>query len=217
MRLMRNAAATARREETLDPEDWATLKALSHRIVDDSVAYLRDIHERPSWRPMPEDAKAFFTGPMPRKPQELDRIYRDVTEKLMPYPMGNNHPRFWSWYMGAGNYTGALGDFLAAIQGSNLGGGNHAAALLDQQVVNWCKEMMGFPASASCTLVSGGSMANLIALTVARNIKAGVNVREDGIAALEIIIGFHLSSQLNGQEVKLPITAAGREFEVRIG
>ena len=46
----------------------------------------------------------------------------------MPYPMGNVHPRFWSWYMGSSNFTGALGDFLAAIQGSNLGGGNHAAA-----------------------------------------------------------------------------------------
>ena len=63
----------------------------------------------------------------------------------MPYPMGNIHPRFWSWYMGSSNFTGALGDFLAAVQGSNLGGGNHAAALMDQQVVDWCKEMMGFP------------------------------------------------------------------------
>ena len=87
----------------------------------------------------------------------------------MSYPMGNVHPRFWAWYMGSSNFTGAVGDFLAAIQGSNLGGGNHAAALMDQQVVNWCKEMMGFPSSASGTLVSGGSMANIIGLTVARN------------------------------------------------
>lgn len=197
MRLMRNAPAAARREETLDPEDWATLKALSHRIVDDSVAYLRDIHERPSWRPMPDEVKAFFTGPMPRKPQELDHIYRDVTEKLMPYPMGNNHPRFWSWYMGAGNYTGALGDFLAAIQGSNLGGGNHAAALLDQQVVNWCKEIVGFPVSASGTLTNGGSEANFLALTVARNVKAGIDVREHGVAALEKPLRFYASDQVH--------------------
>ena len=115
----------------------------------------------------------------------------------MPYPMGNVHPRFWSWYMGSSNFTGALGDFLAAIQGSNLGGGNHAAALMDQQVVGWFKDMIGFPASASGTLVSGGSMANIIGLTVARNVKAGVDVREHGVAAIEKPLRFYGSDQLH--------------------
>lgn len=196
MRALRKAEA-AKTEETLDPQNWSTLKALSHRIVDDSVAYLRDIHERPSWRNMPAEVKAYFTDPLPRQPAEIERVYRDVTDKLMAYPMGNNHPRFWSWYMGAGNYTGALGDFLAAIQGSNLGGGNHAAALLDQQVVNWCKEMMGFPPSASGTLTSGGSEANLLALTVARNVKAGIDVREMGVAAIDKPLRFYASDQVH--------------------
>jgi glutamate/tyrosine decarboxylase-like PLP-dependent enzyme len=115
----------------------------------------------------------------------------------MPYPMGNIHPRFWSWYMGSSNFTGALADFLAAVQGSNLGGGNHAAALMDNQVVNWCKEMMGFPVSASGTLVSGGSMANLIALIVARNVKAGVNIREEGVGAIERPLRFYASDQVH--------------------
>jgi aromatic-L-amino-acid decarboxylase len=111
--------------------------------------------------------------------------------------MGNVHPRFWSWYMGSGNFAGALGDFLAAIQGSNLGGGNHAAALMDQQVVGWFRQMMGFPASASGTLVSGGSMANIIGLTVARNVKAGVDVREHGVGAIEKPLRFYGSDQLH--------------------
>jgi glutamate/tyrosine decarboxylase-like PLP-dependent enzyme len=99
--------------------------------------------------------------------------------------------------MGASNFTGALGDFLAAIQGSNLGGGNHAAAAMDQQVVNWCKQMMGFPASASGTLESGGSMANIIGLTVARNAKAGIDVREHGVAAIEKPLRFYGSDQMH--------------------
>lgn len=32
--------------------------------------------------------------------------------------MGNIYPRFWMWYMGSSNFTGAMGDFLAAILGS---------------------------------------------------------------------------------------------------
>jgi glutamate/tyrosine decarboxylase-like PLP-dependent enzyme len=184
-------------EETLDPDDWRSALELSHRIVDDSVSYLRDVRERPVWREMPAEVQAFFGAALPRRPTPLDDVYREVSENVMPYPMGNIHPRFWSWYMGSSNLAGALGDFLAAIQGSNLGGGNHAAALMDQQVVRWLKELMGFPASASGTLVSGGSMANIIGLTVARNVKAGLDVRECGVAALEKPLRFYGSDQIH--------------------
>jgi glutamate/tyrosine decarboxylase-like PLP-dependent enzyme len=146
---------------------------------------------------MPAAVKASFAGPLPQSPAPLAEIYRELSDNLMPYPMGNIHPRFWSWYMGSSNFTGALGDFLAAIQGSNLGGGNHAAALMDRQVVDWCKEMVGFPASASGTLVSGGSMANIIGLTVARNAKAGVDVREYGVAAIKKPLRFYGSDQIH--------------------
>ncbi|MER8566216.1 aspartate aminotransferase family protein [Mesorhizobium sp. M0924] len=184
-------------EETLDPSDWADVQSLSHRIVDDAVAYLRDVRQRPVWQEMPGDVRDFFTASLPQSPTPLADIYGDVVDKVMPYPMGNIHPRFWSWYMGSSNFTGAIGDFLAAIQGSNLGGGNHAAALMDGQVVDWCKQMMGMPASASGTLVSGGSMANIIGLTVARNTKAGINVREHGVAAIEKPLRFYGSDQVH--------------------
>lgn len=184
-------------EETLDPEDWADLRALSHQIIDDALNHLRDVRDRPVWQAMPAEVRAAFDATLPRTPTPLDQVYRDVVRNLMPYPMGNIHPRFWSWYMGSGNFTGALGDFLAAVQGSNLGGGNHAAAAMDQQVVGWCKEMMGFPASASGTLVSGGSMANIIGLTVARNVKAGVDVREEGVAGIAKPLRFYASDQMH--------------------
>ncbi len=146
---------------------------------------------------MPAEVKDVFQAPLPRSGVPLSDVYREVAETVMPYPMGNIHPRFWSWYMGAGNFAGALGDFLAAIQGSNLGGGNHAAALMDGQVVDWFKTMVGFPASASGTLVSGGSIANLIGLTVARNVHAGIDVREEGVAAIESPLRFYGSDQIH--------------------
>ena len=196
MNMPRNASTEAT-EETLDPQDWAGVQAVSHQMIEDSIAYLRGVRDRPVWREMPSEVRSFFEGPLPRSASPLSEVYAQVTENVMPYPMGNIHPRFWSWYMGASNVTGALGDFLAAIQGSNLGGGNHAAALMDGQVVNWCKAMMGLPASASGTLVSGGSMANLIGLTVARNVGAGIDVREEGVAAIEKPLRFYGSDQIH--------------------
>jgi glutamate/tyrosine decarboxylase-like PLP-dependent enzyme len=188
---------TAPAEETLDPEDWSEAEALSHQIIEDAIGYLRDVSDRPVWREMPQEVKAFFASRLPRSPAPLTEVYRDVVEKVMSYPLGNIHPRFWAWYMGSSNLAGALGDFLAAIQGSNLGGGSHAAAYMDQQVVNWCKEIVGFPDSASGALESGGSMANLIGLTVARNAKAGTDVREHGVAAIEKPLRFYGSDQIH--------------------
>ncbi len=195
MDALRDLPATT--DETLDPSGWSDVRALSHRIIDDAIDYLSNVRERPVWQEMPNDVKSAFEGSLPHLPMPLDDVYGHVAKNVMPYPMGNIHPRFWSWYMGSSNFTGALADFLAAVQGSNLGGGNHAAVSMDTQVVNWCKEMIGFPSSASGTLVSGGSMANLIALVVARNVKTGVNIREDGVAAIESPLRFYASDQVH--------------------
>lgn len=191
------APGSAITEETLDPEDWTGMAQLSHRIVDHAVANLRQVRDRPVWTEMPAEVTARFDRPLPREPVPLQQVCEEVLRDVMPYPMGNVHPRFWAWYMGASNMTGALADFLAAIQGSNVGGGNHAAALLDRQVVGWCKEMVGFPSFASGTLVSGGSVANLVGLTVARNVKAQMDVREFGVAAMAKPLRFYGSDQIH--------------------
>lgn len=184
-------------EETLDPENWEALRALSHQIIDDAIDYTRTVRDRPLWQAMPEEVRDTFNTTLPKSATPLDEVYEQLTNNMMAYPMGNIHPRFWMWYMGSSNFTGALGDFLAAIQGSNLGGGNHSASLIDQQVVSWCKEMMGFPVDASGTLVSGGSMANIIGLTVARNQMAGIDVREHGVRDTPQPLKFYGSDQLH--------------------
>ncbi len=184
-------------EESLDPADWGPIRALSRRIVDDAVDYTRDVRERLVWQDMPPDVRARFRTPAPQRGQPLEDVYAEIVTNMLPYPMGNIHPRFWMWYMGASNFTGALGDFLAAILGSNLGGGDHAAAEIDKQVVNWLKEMVEYPAEASGTLVSGGSMANLIGLTVARNCMSGIDLREMGVGALKAPMRFYGSDQIH--------------------
>ena len=191
------ATETKTVEETLDPEDWEALRVIAHRIVDDAVDYTRDVRKRPLWKNMPPEVRTRFRSPVPQQGRPLRMVYDDLVANMLPYPMGNIHPRFWMWYMGASNFTGALGDFLAAILGSNLGGGDHAAAEIDKQVVNWLKEMMGYPASASGTLVSGGSMANLIGLTVARNQMSGIDLRELGLGALKAPLRFYGSDQIH--------------------
>jgi glutamate/tyrosine decarboxylase-like PLP-dependent enzyme len=60
-------------------------------------------------------------------------------------------------------------------------GGQQSADHVEKQVIDWFKEMLGFPASASGLLTSGCSAANLIGLAVARNTKSGFDLRREGI------------------------------------
>ena len=172
---------TLRAEESLDPDDWDGLRVLGHRMVDDMLTYLQTVRDRPVWRPIPADVRARFRGPVPRDPQGAERAYADFRDYVLPHPMGNIHPRFWGWVMGTGTPLGALADMLAAGMNPNMGGGDHVANHVEAQVLDWCKEMLGFPADASGLLVSGGSMANLVGLAVARNAQAGFDIRKRGV------------------------------------
>jgi glutamate/tyrosine decarboxylase-like PLP-dependent enzyme len=101
---------------------------------------------------------------------------------VLPYPIGNIHPRFWGWVFGTGTVLGALAELLAASMNTNSGGIDyHSANYVEVQVINWFKEMLGFPASASGLLTSGCSAANLVGLAVARNAKAGFDLRREGV------------------------------------
>lgn len=189
-------------EVTLDPADWASARALAHQMVDDAIDHLGGVRNRPLWQDMPATVRAGFSSALPQAPQPLGEVYAELRSQLLPHPMGNIHPRFWMWYMGAGNFTGALGDFLAAIDGSNLGGGNTAAALLDRQVTDWIRTMIGFPVGASGILVNGGSMANIIGLTAARNAMAGIDLRQDGVDAISQPLRFYASDQVHSCHYK---------------
>ncbi|MEJ2601237.1 MAG: aminotransferase class V-fold PLP-dependent enzyme, partial [Anaerolineales bacterium] len=169
-------------EENLDPQDWDSMRELGHQMLDDLLDYLESIGQRPAWQPMPQEAKAHFTTHVPWEAQDPQSIYEEFKEFVMPYPVGNTHPRFWGWLFGSGTVMGAFAELLAA--GMNTNGGdldNHSAIHVETQVVNWLKEMLGFPASTSGLLTNGCSAANLNGLAVARHAKVPWDLRQEGL------------------------------------
>lgn len=156
-------------ELTLDPQDWESIRELGHRMVDDMLDFMRTQREKPVWQPIPRDVREFLTQPLPSEPTAPETIYEEFAENILPHPLGNTHPRFWGWVVGGGTPLGAMAEMMAATMNPTLGGGEQVATLVELQVIDWCKQMMGFPHTASGLLVSGCSKANLIGLTVARN------------------------------------------------
>jgi glutamate/tyrosine decarboxylase-like PLP-dependent enzyme len=179
------------------------MRALGHRMVDDMMDYLQTIRERPPWQHIPDDARAQFSNPLPLEPQAPEEVYEEFLDYVLPYPIGNTHPRFWGWVLGTGTVSGALAELLAAAVNTNTGGlDHHSANYVERQVIEWFKEMLGFPGSASGVLTSGCSAANLIGLAVARNAKAGYDLRREGVCAMSHKMVLYASEEVHSSVQK---------------
>ncbi len=168
-------------EETLDPVSWNSMEQLGIQMIADMMHNLSTVRERKVWQQAPGEVKKYFQQAVPAEGETPETIYDDFRKNILPYPTGNIHPRFWGWVMGNGTPFAMLADMLASGINLNQGGGNQVGALVETQVIEWFKELFGFPEDASGLIVSGGSMANLIGLTVARYAHADFDLRKEGI------------------------------------
>jgi glutamate/tyrosine decarboxylase-like PLP-dependent enzyme len=171
-------------ENTLDPKNWTQMRELGHRMIDDIMDYLQNIREQPVWKKIPDGLKYYYEKDIPLNPQNIQDIYSEFKQFILPYNKGNVHPRHWSWVEGNGTPFGVLADLLASGMNANVTIGEHAAMYIDGQVIEWCKQMLNYPKSATGILVSGGSIANITALIVARNNLERKNIRKDGVRAV---------------------------------
>ncbi|ANN66084.1 pyridoxal phosphate-dependent decarboxylase family protein [Bordetella bronchialis] len=170
-------------EGTLDPDDWAGLRAQGHRMLDDMFDYLATLRERPVWQPAPAELRAAFRAPLPRAPSSLEAAHNRFMREILPYAVGNAHPGFMGWVHGGGTAVGMLAETLAAGLNANLGGRNQVPVEVERQITRWMRELFGFPDAASGLFVTGTSMANLIGVLVARAAALGRPVRRAGVAA----------------------------------
>ncbi|MBK8055269.1 MAG: aminotransferase class V-fold PLP-dependent enzyme [Saprospiraceae bacterium] len=203
-------------DNTLDPEDWETIRKTGHRMMDDVIDYLKDVRSRPVWQSFPDHSKTALQEKLPVSGMPLDVVYKTFQKHIFPYTKGNIHPRFWAWVQGTGTITGVMADMLASAMNPNVTIGEQSAVYVDAQVINWCKEMMGFPAEASGMLVSGASLANTTALIVARNQMLG-SVRKNGLAGMDQKPVIYASTETHSCITKaVEVTGIGSENLRRI-
>ena len=99
----------------------------------------------------------------------------------------NGHPRFFGYVASPATFPGICADLLASALNQNVTSWRSApsATSVEQLVLRWLAELTGFGAESAGILTSGGSMANLCALTIAHRMKCGFDVDRQGLASSE--------------------------------
>lgn len=169
----------------LDPADWTAFRQEAHRMLDAALDKMAGAEEGRVWTPLPDPLKDALAAPVPRAglgPAGAAERLR----ALMPYGVGNTHPRFWGWVHGAGSPGNLLPEIAASAINANLGGRDHGGVHVERAVVRWCAELMGFPPDSGGLIVSGTSMATIIALKAARERALGTQTRQEGVGAARL-------------------------------
>lgn len=183
---------------SLDPADWPGFRRLAHRLLDDALDRIAGVTDGPVWRPVPEAVKSGLATDLPIEGLGAEGAAAAAERLILPYATGNTHPRFLGWVHGAGTAGGMLAEMLAAGLDANVGGRDHAAVYVERAVVSGFARLFGLPDGAGGLLVSGTSMATIVALAAARQRIAGAGVRKDGVASLAQPLVAYASAEAHG-------------------
>jgi len=164
--LARLQAASAALEPAAGQRRELTDLAAAH-----AERFLANVAEEPAFsdpRPLDEATEALAV-------RETARDFADVLGVLEAQVdhsgVAATSPRFLGYIPGGGLYAAALGDYLAAVSNRYAGVAfaGPGAARLENLLVRWLADVIGYPAEARGTLTSGGSVANLTAVVAARD------------------------------------------------
>jgi aromatic-L-amino-acid/L-tryptophan decarboxylase len=167
----------------LSPEEF---RRLAYQAVDLIVAQLEQVREQPVRQPVPEPLRAaLMNQPLPREGAAPEALIERFAQEVQPYPMGNSSPRFMGWVNSPPAPLGIIAEMLAAALDPSVAGGDHAATYVEHGVLNWMKEIMGYPREAGAVLTSGGSVANLVGLGAMRYAMTSGAARTSGFYGQE--------------------------------
>ncbi len=153
---------------------------------------------------------ALLQESIPNEATPQDEVLNHVVENVLSHSDLMTYPKFYSFVPSPSNYISVMADTLATGYNIFSGGwvGSPAAAELEIVAMNWLLKIFRFPITKGGGLfTSGGSMANLTALTTARRIKCG----EDFSKAI-----IYLSDQAHSSNIKAIRILGFKKRQVRV-
>lgn len=147
-------------------------QAYLSQVADFANTYLDDLPQAKAYDKTGADKESFRID---GEPKTIDQILTIFKEQVTEPGIRASSGKHFGYIPGGGIYASALGDYLAAITNeyAGIGYASPGAVAMENEVLDWLKKLFSFPQTAVGNLTSGGSIANLIALTAARD-KYGV-------------------------------------------
>jgi aromatic-L-amino-acid decarboxylase len=113
---------------------------------------------------------AALREPMPEDGTPFEHILRMLFGRVFPLSLNTASPGYLAYVPGGGLFQAAMADLISNAVNRYVGVWMAAPGLvqLESNVIDWFREMIGFPSSGGGVLTTGGSMANLMAIIAAR-------------------------------------------------
>jgi glutamate/tyrosine decarboxylase-like PLP-dependent enzyme len=179
------------------------------RLLGDFLAdYETDLFNQPLLPEIDREAmRAILTEPFPKEGRTLEELFQEFRQVVVPNSTNVAHPRFLPYVLPSANGISAIADALASTlnQNCNLWTLSPAANAIEQRVISWFHEMFNFPEGAGGIITSGGSMANLTALAIARDTYLGDSARRKGLQARNSPLRLYVSDQVHNSSDKAAV------------
>lgn len=169
------------------------MRALTGRVLDLLIAEIDGLEASPASGDAPEAGLlADVSRPPPEAPGDAGPLL-DLIRRAAERSYQTAGPSYLAYIPGGGLFTSALAGFLGAALNRYTGKVTTAPALvaMEESVLRWMCDLFGFPADSQALLTTGGSMSNLVALTVARTLRA-----EGRVDRATLYVGEHAHGSL---------------------
>lgn len=111
----------------------------------------------------------------PADPTPAAHVLAEFEDRLAGGLMNSQHPRQFGYFTPPPLPMSIVGELLAQIanQGVDVWHAGPFAAFVEEEVVRWLCDLVGYGPDAFGLLTSGGVMANFMAMTLARDLRLG--------------------------------------------
>lgn len=165
------------------------LRDVLHRAAARAADYREAVSQRATYPTGADlDTVRAALGSLPAVPAAPTAVIDELVDAVEPALVGCTGPRYFGFVTGGALAAATAADVLAAGWDQNAFNpvSSPAAAIVEEVVGGWLKELLGIPAGASFGLVTGGQGANTVALAAARHhvlARVGWDVEQDGLAS----------------------------------